>query len=241
MVTPIAQLLQASQLGVEVQVKGAVSPVQASGDRYWLLVNDGTAQFYAYGPAISGEAFLTGVLQAIPGGVYLWVTRYKIKRKELVPTFLIVLLALVLVVGLGYLALSLSFPDFHYTDLLPEPETLPKYSDIEKDGLTSYTVELLWNEGTKICAEIRNTGSLIVLKEDLEKIRMVMDDSTVDWNKSKLPDRLKIRKRFTMCSCDELSDACTNPAKLFKYEKVNGVYPPINVKIQPWYGTLSVT
>jgi len=238
--TSIAQLLQAPQIGVEVQVNGKVTPIQLSGDRYWLIVNDGTSQVYAYGPQISGEASLTGILQPIPNGVYLWVTRYRITQKHLVPPLLVLLLAIFLIAGLGYVGMLLAFPDFHYTDLLPEPTELPVYSDIEKDALTSYTVELIWNEDTKICAEIRNTGSMIVPKDDLVKIRLVIDDSTVDWDKSALPERLKIRKTFTMCSCDELSAACTNKDRLYTYEKVNGVYPAINVKIQPWYGALRV-
>jgi hypothetical protein len=222
--------------GTLVRVDGAV----ADAGNGWLTITDTTDQLYAWGPSFSGRAIVTGKLQkSSEGRAYLLVERIKKVKKQLVPPSILFAIILLLSPIILYYGVYYSIPDFSISDIIG-PHVPPQgLSDLQKDKLSAYTVELIWHDGAKLCAELRNVGRMVIGKEDLSRISFIVNNQSISWNSSAIPAALKIRKRMTMCLCTEIGDGCPDGSTFYKYEQQGGNYPTIAIEIKPWFGDIS--
>jgi|GEM_PF-6663917 len=220
-----------------VNVKGAVSfaggPEEKEG---WLSITDTTDTIYAWGPRFEGNGTLSGKLGIYQGRKYLQVERIRKQKKESLLLKILPFVFLVAIPIVLYFGVSTTFPDFHIADIIGPKEPYPGLSDLKRDKLTSYNLEAIWHEGNILCAELRNTGKMVIPKEDLDRITFSVDNSSIYWNRSTLPEKLMIWKRLPICLCVEVGDGCPEGQVFFKFEKVGGNYPTVEIEIRPWFG-----
>ncbi len=224
--------------GAIARVKGVVA--DAGGG--WLTLTDTTDQMYAWGPPFSGDAILTGKIQkASDDRTYLLVQRIKKVKRELIPPPLVIAAILLAIPFILYFGAYYSIPDFDISDLIGSSLPPAGLSDLQKDKLTAYTVELIWHDGPKICAELRNVGKIVIGKEDLEKISFSVNNLSITWNRTAVPSALRIRKRMTMCLCTDTGEGCPAGSELYNYAQQGGGYPTIAIEIKPWFGEIKTS
>ncbi|MFH0961589.1 MAG: hypothetical protein V1820_02810 [archaeon] len=237
---PLEPLMKVSEaLALPVDSSAKVSGLVKPAGEGWLTITDTSDTIYAWGPDFEGEAVVTGKIKEYQNSKYLQLERIRRAKKapllmKILPIALIALVPLIL-----YFGIILSIPDFHIADIIGPNEPPLQLSDLKRDKLTSYSLELIWHEGPILCAELRNTGKIVLPREDLDRIVFSIDNSSVSWNRSTLPDKLPLGKRLDLCLCTEIGPGCPENATLFRFEKVGENYPSVAVEVRPWFGTVS--
>lgn len=217
------------------KIRGLVKPAGEG----WLTITDTSDTIYAWGPDFEGDAIVTGKIGEYQSSKYLKLERIRRVKKVSFLTKALPFLILLLIPVIIYFGITLSIPDFHIADIIGPKEPPLQLSDLKRDRMTSYQLELIWHEGPVLCAELRNTGKIVLPREDLDKIVFSVDNSSVSWNRSTLPEKLMLGKRLDLCLCTEVGPGCPENSTLFRFEKVGENYPSVAVELRPWFGTVS--